>query len=135
MVPKEIFREDFPGSWKKTKPNKSQNIIAAKRHVTSCASYPVITSSIFNSYPTNIYLFKVINGNTRRCEICSKLTIKVPERRFLLSLLVSLLLTFKYSTTFFKCFFCQLWTCKYLLGNVFQLKDWVFSFVRKLYSW
>ena len=32
--------------------------------------------------PANIYLFKVNNRNTRkRCEICSKLTIKTPERR------------------------------------------------------
>ena len=32
--------------------------------------------------PAGIYLVKVINGNTRtRCEICSKLTIKTPERR------------------------------------------------------
>ena len=32
--------------------------------------------------PANIYLFKVTNRNTRkRCEICSKLTIKKPERR------------------------------------------------------
>ena len=32
--------------------------------------------------PAGIYLFKVDNGNTRtRCEICSKLTIKTPERR------------------------------------------------------
>ena len=30
--------------------------------------------------PANIYLFKVDNRNTRkRCEICSKLTIKIPE--------------------------------------------------------
>ena len=36
----------------------------------------------FNSFPANIYLFKVNNRNTRkRCEICSKLTIKTPERR------------------------------------------------------
>ena len=34
------------------------------------------------SYPANIYLFKVNNRNTRkRCEICSKLTIKTLERR------------------------------------------------------
>ena len=33
--------------------------------------------------PANIYLFKVNNRNTRkRCEICSKLTIKTPVRRF-----------------------------------------------------
>ena len=31
---------------------------------------------------TGIYLLKVNNRNTRtRCEICSKLTIKIPERR------------------------------------------------------
>ena len=33
-------------------------------------------------FPVNIYLSKVINtNNTKRCEICSKLTIKTPERR------------------------------------------------------
>ena len=32
-------------------------------------------------HPDNIYLFKVNDRNTRkRCEICSKLTIKTPER-------------------------------------------------------
>ena len=34
------------------------------------------------SRPAGIYLFKVNNRNTRtRCVICSKLTIKTPERR------------------------------------------------------
>ena len=34
------------------------------------------------SHPTNFYLFKVNNKNTRKkCGICSKLTIKTPERR------------------------------------------------------
>ena len=34
------------------------------------------------SNQANIYLFKVNNGNTRkRCETCSKLIIKTPERR------------------------------------------------------
>ena len=34
-------------------------------------------------HPTNIYLFNVNNNNTRkRCNICSKLTIKTPERRY-----------------------------------------------------
>ena len=33
-------------------------------------------------FPAGIYLLKVNNRNTRtRCEICSKLTIKIPERR------------------------------------------------------
>ena len=38
-----------------------------------------------NDYdPAGNYLFKVNNKNTRtRCEICSKLTIKTPERRHL----------------------------------------------------
>ena len=32
--------------------------------------------------PKNIYLFKVINRNFgKRCEVCSKLTIKIPEWR------------------------------------------------------
>ena len=32
--------------------------------------------------PVNIYLFKVYNRTTRtRCEICSELTIKTPEKR------------------------------------------------------
>ena len=33
-------------------------------------------------WPAGNYMFKVNNGSTRtRCEICSKLTIKTPERR------------------------------------------------------
>ena len=36
----------------------------------------------FDSHPAGIYLLKVNNRNTRtRCEICSKLTTKAPERR------------------------------------------------------
>ena len=32
-------------------------------------------------YPAGIYLLKVNNRNTRtKCEICSKITIKIPER-------------------------------------------------------
>ena len=35
------------------------------------------------TFPANIYLFKVNNRNTRkRCEICSKLTMKISERRY-----------------------------------------------------
>ena len=37
-----------------------------------------------NFVPANNYMFKINNRNTRtRCEICSKLTIKTPERRLL----------------------------------------------------
>ena len=35
-----------------------------------------------NANPAGNYMFKVKNGNSRlRCEICSKLTIKTPERQ------------------------------------------------------
>ena len=41
-------------------------------------------SLFYNS--ANVYLFKVINRNSRkRCEICLKLTVKTPERRSLTS--------------------------------------------------
>ena len=39
-------------------------------------------TQFINTYQANIYLRKVNNRNTKkRCEICSKLTIKTPERR------------------------------------------------------
>ena len=39
-------------------------------------------SKLNRTYPAGICLLKVNNRNTRaRCEICSKLTIKIPERR------------------------------------------------------
>ena len=35
-----------------------------------------------NKFLANIYLFKVNNRNSRKnCEICYKLTIKIPDRR------------------------------------------------------
>ena len=41
---------------------------------------------VFRINPAGIYLLKVNNRNTRtRCEICSKLTIKTPERRHFIS--------------------------------------------------
>ena len=41
-----------------------------------------IQKYLLSVIPANIYLFKVNNKNTRkRCQICSKLTIKTPERR------------------------------------------------------
>ena len=40
-------------------------------------------ASIDNHDPAGNNMFKVNNRNTRtRCGICSKLTIKIPERRF-----------------------------------------------------
>ena len=47
-------------------------------HLTLSTKHLTLT----NAFPASIYLFKVNNRNTRtRCEICSKLTIKTPERR------------------------------------------------------
>ena len=47
-------------------------------------------------YPAGNYMFKVNNRNSRtRCELCSKLTIKIPERRHDV-VLVSLLITLKH---------------------------------------
>ena len=44
---------------------------------------PIYNDTDFSgSLSAGIYLLKVNNRNTRtRCEICSKLTIKTPERR------------------------------------------------------
>ena len=51
--------------------------------------------------PVDIYLLKVNNRNTRtRCEICSKLTRKTPERRHGV-VLVSLLLALNIFHTLF----------------------------------
>ena len=56
----------------------------------------------------NIYLLKVNNRNSRkRREICSKLTIKTPERRHDV-VLVFLLLTLNIFHTFFYCSYCWL---------------------------
>ena len=42
----------------------------------------ICVSTLTVSFPAGNYMFKVKNRNTRtRCEICSKLTIKTPERR------------------------------------------------------
>ena len=58
--------------------------------------------------PGDIYLFKANNGKTRtNCEICSKLTIKIPEGNHCV-VLVSLWLTLNKCHTLFWCFYCWL---------------------------
>ena len=48
----------------------------------SSQSSLIIQSLSVRAIPTVNYIFKVNNRNTsRRCETCSKLTIKTPERR------------------------------------------------------
>ena len=45
------------------------------------SQYYIVPNSIWSN-PAGNYMFKVNNRNTRaRCEICSKLAIKTPERR------------------------------------------------------
>ena len=54
----------------------SQNVIYYMSQLSETCNYKI------SSYPIDIYMFKVNNRHTRtRCEICSKLTIKTPERR------------------------------------------------------
>ena len=43
--------------------------------------FKVNSKNYWNNNPTSNYMFKVNNRNTRtKCDICSKLTIKTPER-------------------------------------------------------
>ena len=59
---------------------------------------------LYQTFPANIYVLKVNNRNTRkRCEICSKLTIKTPENVIDVVLLF-LLLTWNMFRTFFLVF-------------------------------
>ena len=62
----------------------SENIISkffVDNSVTLFKSDKIFLLIFMHLIPAGIYLFKVNNGNTRRmCEICSKLTIKTPER-------------------------------------------------------
>ena len=64
-------------------------------------------------YPANIFLHTVNYRNTRkRCEICSKLTIKTSEQRHWRRSGV-FLLTLNIFYAFFCRFCCWLWTIKY----------------------
>ena len=62
-----------------SKCDASLNIFVDFVHATK-ASNNIEIKFIYIEVPTNIYLFKVNNRNTRkRCKICLKLTIKTPE--------------------------------------------------------
>ena len=55
----------------------------------SCSAWYPLKGAI--TFPIGIYLLKVNNRNTRtRCKICSKLPIKIPERRHWLTPLLTL---------------------------------------------
>ena len=54
-------------------------LITCSSKVINCEH---VAQTKYNDNPVSIYPLKVSNRNTRaRCEICSKLTIKTPERR------------------------------------------------------
>ena len=58
---------------------KSKRFFTKKRRFAYQHVHAIVVFRLVN--PVNIYLLKVNNGNTIRiCEICSKLTIKTPER-------------------------------------------------------
>ena len=60
------------------------------------------SSVSFKPFPVSIYLFKVITKNTRkRCEICSKFTIKTPELRHWYRTGVVFLVNFEHTSHLF----------------------------------
>ena len=57
-------------------------LLAEKTTLFRCVCSKLTIKTVTLFYPANIYLFKINNGNgKKRCEICSKLTIKTPKRR------------------------------------------------------
>ena len=64
---------------------------------------------------TDFYSFKVNNRNTgKRCEMCSKLTVKTPERHRWRCFGVSII-NFEHILILFYCFYCWFWVGKYFL--------------------
>ena len=58
-----------------------QSIRPCHVNVKHACYWEAFKSDNLLNYPTNIYLLKLYNRNTRKkCEICSKLTIKTPKR-------------------------------------------------------
>ena len=54
-----------------------------ERDFVSCSRLSYVFKVFLRTNPANIYVFKVNNRNTRkRCEICSKFTIKRSEKMF-----------------------------------------------------
>ena len=54
----------------------------SRRSYFSVLKYLIIPSLRMINFPADIYLLKVSNRNTRtKCDTCSELTIRTPERR------------------------------------------------------
>ena len=67
------------------------------------------------TFPGNVCLFKVRRRSTKKCELCSKLTIKTPKR-LIDVVLVSFFSTLNLFHTFFWDFYFRLRTCVCFLG-------------------
>ena len=76
-----------------------------------------------------IYIFKVKTPTRAMCEICSKLTIKTSERRFL----VPLFLALNRFHILFWCFYCWFWTSGVFIADFKQVNvDWQSIFLLKV---
>ena len=72
----------------------------------------ILNKSGTQQNPAHSYLFEVNNKNSRkRCEICSKLTIKTPELRHWRHSVV-FIVNISIFRNFFLCFYCWLWASK-----------------------
>ena len=79
-------------------------------------------TDLYPDIPTGIYLLKVNNRNTRtRCEICSKLTIKIPERRHIFIVnfehISHLVLVFLFLTLTCNCRLCAI--------SIYTVNNWI----------
>ena len=84
------------------------------------SSWQWFTVNQVGEFLANIYLFKINNRNTwKRWEMRSKLTIKTPERRRWRRS-CTFTVNFEHNTTFFRYFYCWLWTNKCLLDKCLQ---------------
>ena len=80
--------------------------------------------------PVGIYLFKVNNRNIRRCEICSKLTRKTPERRQWRRSGV-FIVNFEHISLFVLIFLLLTWSTQMPTGNALYEFLLVFSYSNK----
>ena len=80
-------------------------------------------ASMIGPKPLKMNLLKVNTRNTwKKCEMCSKLPIKIPERRQWRRYGIFLVVTLNLFHIFFKCFYCWLWTGKCLLGRIWCME-------------
>ena len=110
-------------SWFSSSSNATPGSGCRKNTEISFVSWFSVKFSLLNTSnmkvkPTNIYLFKLNNRNSgERCEIRSKLTIKIAERRkWRHNVVLVSLFALNIFHTFSYCFYCWLWTGKCLLG-------------------